>query len=409
MTLNKNTVCMALAMIMLFACSHKKSETIVTPWGEVSTDSTSEAFAVKDIMTNGEMIMLTLSGPDTYYDYHGHGMGTQYLLCEKFAAHLGVSVRVELCKDTTEMLTRLCDGEGDLIAVMLPRKYGRKYPIRFCGATVDSLGMQWAVSGENKELADTLNNWYRPSMLTEIQREQRMMFSKKSVRRHTYSPFLNKSAGIISSYDPLFRKYAPVARWDWRLMAAQCYQESCFDPKARSWAGACGLMQIMPATAAHLGLPLSDIYNPEPNIAAAAKFISQLMNSFRDVTDTDQRRLFVLAAYNAGLLHIRDAMALARKNGRNPHLWNHVAPYILGLQTPACYNDPVVKYGYMRGSETVDYVERIRQRYAQYRGVPYKSSGIYETDITKTEELAPYNPMTPRKARKKHRFKINDR
>ena len=107
-----------------------------------------------------------------------------------------------------------------------------------------------------------------------------MMFSKKSVRRHTYSPFLNKSAGIISSYDPLFRKYAPVARWDWRLMAAQCYQESCFDPKARSWAGACGLMQIMPATAAHLGLPLSDIYNPEPNIAAAAKFISQLMNSF---------------------------------------------------------------------------------------------------------------------------------
>ena len=76
---------------------------------------------------------------------------------------------------------------------------------------------------------------------------------------------------------------------------------------------------------------------------------------------------------------------------------------------PACYNDPVVKYGYMRGSETVDYVERIRQRYAQYRGVPYKSSGIYETDITKTEELAPYNPMTPRKARKKHRFKINDR
>lgn len=405
MTLHKNTACMALAMIMIVACTHKKSETIVTPWGEVSTDSTNEAFAIKDIMTNGEMIVLTISGPDTYYDYHGHGMGTQYLLCEKFAAHLGVSVRVELCKDTAEMITRLCNGDGDLIAVMLPRKLGKTYPIQFCGAAIDSLGVQWAVSDENRELADTLNNWYRPSMLAEINREQRMMFSKKSVRRRTYSPFLNKSAGIISSYDPLFRKYAPVARWDWRLIAAQCYQESCFDPNARSWAGACGLMQIMPSTATHLGLPLSKIYDPEQNISAATKFISQLMNSFRDIPNTEQRHLFVLAAYNAGPLHIRDAMALARKNGRNPHLWNNVAPFVLALQTPAYYNDPVVKYGYMRGSETVDYVERIRQRYAQYHGVPYKSSGIHEPDI-KTEEMIPYNPMTPRKARKKHRFKI---
>lgn len=407
MILYKHTIYTVLVTIMFIACSQKKSERVVTPWGEITTDSIEiSTFAVKDIMTSGEMIVLTLSGPDTYYDYRGHGMGTQYLLCEKFAARLGVSVRVELCKDTTELVTRLTEGEGDLIAVMLPRKTDKKYPLLFCGAEIDSLDIQWAVADYNKELADTLDNWFRPAMLDEVRREQRMMFSTRSITRHTYSPFLNKSAGIISCYDPLFRKYAPVARWDWRLIAAQCYQESCFDPKARSWAGACGLMQIMPSTAARLGLPLAQIYEPESNMAAATKFIAQLMSSFNDITDAEQRRLFVLASYNAGPLHIRDAMALTRKNGRNPHRWNEVAHYVLALQSPAYYNDPVVKYGYMRGSETVDYVERIRQRYAQYRGVPYKASKIDKTNIPPAEDFIPYDPATPRRARKKHRFKI---
>ena len=77
---------------------------MVTPWGEVQTDSlpTSEDFTLSDIVSNGEMIMLTLSGPETYYDYHGRGMGVQFLLCEKFAQSIGVSLRVELCKDTCQ-------------------------------------------------------------------------------------------------------------------------------------------------------------------------------------------------------------------------------------------------------------------------------------------------------------------
>lgn len=65
--------------------------------------------------------MLTVNGPTTYYDYHNHGMGLQYLLCEKFAQQIGVSLRVEECKDTTEMIQKLQKGEGDIIAVPLPR------------------------------------------------------------------------------------------------------------------------------------------------------------------------------------------------------------------------------------------------------------------------------------------------
>jgi membrane-bound lytic murein transglycosylase F len=77
----------------------------------------------------------------------------------------------------------------------------------------------------------------------------------------------------------------------------------------------------------------------------------------------------VLAAYNGGGFHIRDAMALARKHGRDTSRWRDVEPFVLGLQRAEYYNDPVVRSGYMRGSETVDYVRRIHERWNGYRGV----------------------------------------
>ena len=103
----------------------------------------------------------------------------------------------------------------------------------------------------------------------EVKKQEAYLLSSRSVRRRVFAPMLNRSGGIISHYDAYFQRYAQTIRWDWRLLAAQCYQESCFDPQAKSWAGACGLMQIMPSTADHLGLARADIYHPEKNIAAA--------------------------------------------------------------------------------------------------------------------------------------------
>ncbi len=395
------------SILAVSSCSGGKKEKIVTPWGEVGVDSVPKNlnFTVDDIISNGELIILTLSGPETYYDYRGRGMGTQYLLCEKFAEKLGVSLRVEVCKDTAEMVSRLENGDADLIAVPLPKKQNTGKGLLFCGAGVDSLGIQWAVADGNKELADSLDAWFKPSMYDDIKREERYMFSAQSIKRHVYSPFLNRQSGVISHYDHLFKRYAPLARWDWRLMAAQCYQESCFDPKARSWAGACGLMQIMPATADHLGLPRSSIYDPEHNVRAAAEYLRELSGYFRSVQNQAERQLFVLAAYNGGYFHVQDAMALARKNGRNPHRWKDVAYYILALEKPEFYNDPVVRHGYMRGSETVGYVDGIRQRYAQYRGVSYGGASVKGWD-GKQGAGGSFSPFTPRKAKRKHRFHI---
>ena len=259
---------------------------------------------------------------------------------------------MEVCRDSAEMLQRLEDGEADLICYPMTQK-----------------GLGWLIGDDKEDLEEELKAWYKPGMLAEVKKEEEFLLSNRAVHRRVFAPMLNRAGGVISHYDGFFQRYAATIRWDWRLLAAQCYQESTFDPKARSWAGACGLMQIMPGTADHLGLSRANIYDPEQNIAAAVRYIAELERSFSDIREHSERIKFVLAAYNGGHFHIRDAMALALKNGRNDNRWHEVEPFVLGLSQPQYYNDPVVKNGFMRGSETVDYVRKIHERWNNYRGV----------------------------------------
>jgi membrane-bound lytic murein transglycosylase F len=112
---------------------------------------------------------------------------------------------------------------------------------------------------------------------------------------------------------------------------------------------------------------MADIHDPARNVAAATQYIGLLNTEFRDIPNRNERLRFVLAAYNGGYHHIRDAMALTQKHGGNPMVWEQVAPYVLRLSQPEYYRDEVVKNGYMRGSETCDYVERIIARWNGYR------------------------------------------
>ena len=392
-----------LLTILLFAsCKEEMKKTPAAPWQVTATDTAAlaDTFSLRDIIAHGEMIVLTMSGPDTYYTYREKSLGTHYMLCEDFAKRLGVSLRVELCHDTVEMVNRLRQGDGDLIAFPLKRDMKGADSILFCGPSNEK--WQWAVIPENKELADTLDRWFSDDMIHSIRTRERFILSMGSVQHKDNAPVLDSVMGRISSYDNLFRKYAPVARIDWRLMAAICYQESCFDPDAKSWAGACGLMQIMPVTAQHLGLPLDQIFESEPNIQASAKYINELSILFRDIADPAERINFVLAAYNCGPLHVRDAMALTEKFEGNPQVWEDVAPNILNLSDPKYYLDPVVKNGYMRGSETFNYVANIRRRYQRYAGVAI-GEGAYEVYTQSPSGVT----SEPKRAKKKNKkFKV---
>ena len=345
-----------LSSILITGCDERQSSPQSAVWG---TQQVSEGFDLPTIRQAGELIALTLSGPDTYYDYQGRHLGLHYLMCEKFAAFIGVRLRVELCRDTTELLKRLADGDGDIIAMPLATRQAT------AGESTDSLSPGWAVGPEKPLLADALKEWYSPTLLAQTQAQERQLLTQRKVRRHVYAPMLSK--GVISHYDAYFKRYARRIGWDWRLLAAQCYQESTFDPEARSWAGAVGLMQIMPATADYLGLPRELMNDPERSIEAATRYLEELEAKFADIHDRAERQNMALASYNGGIHHVHDAMRLCRRDNRSPHLWDDVKQYILRLSEPRYYQDTLVHHGYMRGRETTEYVDHIRQRYNKYR------------------------------------------
>ncbi|KPK82942.1 MAG: lytic transglycosylase [Bacteroides sp. SM23_62_1] len=183
------------------------------------------------------------------------------------------------------------------------------------------------------------------------------------------SDYFTISSGKISPYDQAIRKYSEQIGLDWRLVASMIYQESGFNPQARSWAGAYGLMQLMPTTARRFGVSRNS--SPDQQIRAGIEFIKWLDNRFKDqVPREDERIKFILAAYNVGYGHVVDAMNLAEKNGKNPKVWDqNVDEFLLKKSNPKYYLDPVVKYGYCRGNEPYQYVTEVLERYEHYKNI----------------------------------------
>lgn len=358
------------------------------------------AYDLDEIHNSGELIVATLSGPDTYYDYQGQPMGVQYAFAANFASMEGVRVRVETAHDTAALITLLNKGEADIIALPLSPATIKKASLVAAGVKVKGSGASWAVRKGATDLAEALNSWYGEGVDLTVEKEERIREKERAtVRRKVRAPFISKEKGIISVYDNHFKAAAARTGWDWRLLAAQCYQESGFDPDAVSWAGARGLMQVMPATAGQMGVPADRLFSPEDNITAAARYISKLKGMFQDVRG-EERTKFVLAAYNAGPGHVRDAMALARKYGKNQHNWTDVQYFIKALTQPRYYRDPIVKYGYMIGGETANYVDAVWERWRAYGG---RVSAIHEGSSPGSYASSP-TPHEGRRPHKKNRF-----
>jgi membrane-bound lytic murein transglycosylase F len=169
--------------------------------------------------------------------------------------------------------------------------------------------------------------------------------------------------GEVSPFDGIFQKYAPRYGFDWRLTAAQAYQESRFNPKAKSREGAVGLLQILPRTARGLGF--SNLTDPEECTHAGIAYLAELMGQLEPDLALQQRVRFALAAYNVGLGHLSDARRLASEQGLDRNRWfGSVEKAMLELQKPINYRR--ARYGYARGSEPVKYVSQIQTRYEQY-------------------------------------------
>ena len=224
----------------------------------------------------------------------------------------------------------------------------------------------WAVAPGNTALADAINKWFEGAVPQHISDELLKQFFEQT--KYNEPTRFDFTKGYISAYDDLFRRYAPNVGWDWRFLAAQAYQESLFNPKARSWVGARGLMQIMPSTGRGYGIrAVNRLNDPETSVSVATRLIADLDRYLKDYVPSDaERSKFILAAYNAGIAHVYDAIALAKKYGMDPQKWDdNVEKAILMLMNKKYYNDPVVRFGYCRGTETAAYVRNINKFYQQ--------------------------------------------
>ena len=176
--------------------------------------------------------------------------------------------------------------------------------------------------------------------------------------------------GSLTPYDDIIKVNADKIGWDWRLIAALIYQESRFNPDAGSWAGAMGLMQLMPSTAKSFGL--EDPFDPQQNIEAGTKYLNIIQKRFaKDSTISKSDIIkFTLASYNVGMGHVIDARRLATKHVGSDNIWtNSVDTFMLLKQKPMYYNDSVVKYSYCKGSAPYYYVEKIMSVYSDYENV----------------------------------------
>jgi membrane-bound lytic murein transglycosylase F len=225
----------------------------------------------------------------------------------------------------------------------------------------------WAVSRNNPLLAQAANEWYEKSRISPEHAAITKRYFEINKTVH-YSPILSAEEGKISHFDQLFKHYAKEIGWDWRFLAAIAFTESNFNPEVVSWAGAKGLMQLMPGTARSMGIPAGEENNPEENIKGAVQYLSLLERKFQRITNRQERMCFVLASYNAGHGHIFDAMALAEKYGRDKYKWfSNVEHYLLLKSNEEYYTDPVCKNGYLRGIETYNFVRKINAQYDRYK------------------------------------------
>ncbi len=235
-------------------------------------------------------------------------------------------------------------------------------------AMTAEMDLAWGVRRGSPGLRESISRWMRGFKRTAL--------FKRIYRKYVVDPRELRNAGQSTkattyqpTYEALIRGIATDKRYEWRLVSSIVYQESRFNPEAASWAGAMGLMQLMPETAARFGA--YDISDPRQNIQAGYDFLLWLDKRLAaNVADSRERVKFVLAAYNVGLGHIMDAIRLAEKFGREPQVWEeNVETALLLKANPAYCSDPVVKFGFCRGTETVAYVHNVLERYANYRRV----------------------------------------
>jgi membrane-bound lytic murein transglycosylase F len=274
---------------------------------------------------------------------------------------------------TSELIRQVREGKIDYTVAddNIAAVHAVLYPeLDFDTSISSTQPLAWAVRKNSPELLVALNRWLehekKAGNLQII--HDKYYHRQYQFRKYAVSVFYSGHAGHISQYDKMIKIAAQTLNWDWRLISSLIYEESQFMPAEVSWAGAIGLMQIMPQTAA--AFRVYNLESPEANIKAGTAYLASLEKEWQDIKDPSTRLKFILASYNVGPGHVRDAQKLASKFGADPNSWEGNVERFLELKSdPKYYNDSAATLGYCNGRMPVMYTRNILNRYNLYAQV----------------------------------------
>ena len=413
-----------------------------------------------NIKAKGRLVMLTLSGPTTYFEDGRGKNGFDYLLAKAFADSLGVELEVQVMPTLRSLLLSVGGPKGDFVAANLAQTVERMKTLSFATPylevtqrliyrsgskrpkSLDQLDGDLVIieGSSHSENLTQLQDQY-PNLIWQEQDNAEMSDLMRRVHegeisysvvdslaylisRHIYpkarsalsisepqpiawafaghndGTVLNAAnqflQGYIESgqlksltdqllaqtdnfsasdsyrlgklvdnrlpkYEALFRETAAEFDIDWQLLAAVAYQESHWDPKARSPTGVRGLMMLTMNTAREM--KVDDRLDAAQSLRGGAAYLQKLKARLPERIHDPDRTLFALAAYNVGFGHLEDARVLTSRNGKNPDSWEDVRRHLPLLSKKKFYS--TVKHGYARGGEPVLYVDNI-QYYKTY-------------------------------------------
>jgi len=287
----------------------------------------------------------------------------------------GIEFNIELHADspTEELMQQVAEGEIELTVAYsnIARLNQRHYPQAvMAGAITELQHLGWAVHPEARQLRKKINSFFKS-----IKESGRFdeIYNKYygDIGNFDYvdlREFHRRVKSRLSRYSPFIKAAAKKHGFDWRLIAAQAYQESHLNPLAKSPAGAKGLMQLLSSTAHDL--KVADIYNPVENINGGVQHLKKLYDLFDSATGED-RLMIALAAYNVGQGHIQDARNLAIEKNLDPDSWESLSKTLPLLTRRKYYKNS--KYGYCLGTEPIIYIKQIMIYYdiLKRQGIEY--------------------------------------
>ncbi|MAB15501.1 MAG: membrane-bound lytic murein transglycosylase MltF [Parvibaculum sp.] len=283
---------------------------------------------------------------------------------ELFAKKAEASEEIEVSIENAspdELLTRVADGEADCtVANSITFKVTQPYRIELRRAFYLSKDepVGWAFPKGEKELDGKLSEWFARSeksgLIARLERRYHgflSLFDYVDIRS-----FRRAIEDVLPEYEKAIRRAAAGSGLPWELLAAISWQESHWNPKARSPTGVRGFMMLTLPTAKELGV--EDRLNPLESLEGGAKYLASIKERLPDGIEGDSRVWMALAAYNMGFGHLLDARILAARRGLDPDSWTDLRQVLPLLQRPEIYAK--LRHGRGRGGQALHYVQQIR-------------------------------------------------